>query len=161
MEFGTLTLIMLFDLIVFWKLVSLVYAKQWDVVSSKIIFSIITAMVCVSAVSFLSDNFEGKEKAMLLIFGSMFSLIIMLLNLWMFSLVRKMKYVEATIPLSAYQELKKYGGELKEDKMICLIPRKDIFDIDQFLVNAKESQKLLDEQKKLEQLESTKVEIEE
>jgi len=137
MELGIVTTVMLIDIMIFWRLVSMVYKKQWDVFSSKVVFSIITGLLGVIAVSFISDLAIGKDKAMVLIFGTVFTLIMIGLNLAMFYLVRKMKYVEATIPLSAYQELKKHGGELKEDSMVCLIPRKDIFDIDKFLEKSK------------------------
>jgi len=140
MEIGFVTIAILCDIIIFWRLVSLVYEKQWDVFSSKMIFSIATALIAIVVVSFASDFFTGKQKVMVLIFGSLMSLIMIGLNLAMFYLVRRMKYVEATIPLTAYQELKRYGGELKENKMVCLIPRKDIFDLDMFLAKTRDTQ---------------------
>jgi len=161
MELGIVTTVMLIDIMIFWKLVSMVYVKQWDVFSSKIVFSIFTGLLGVIAVSFISDLTIGKDKAMILIFGTVFTLVMIGLNLAMFYLVRKMKYVEATIPLSAYLELKKYGGELKEDKMVCLIPRKDIFDLDKFLEKSKYAQQKKDRLERLKEKEEEIEEIEE
>lgn len=147
MEVGIATLIILVDLMVFWKLVSLVYQKQWDVFSSKFVFSIVTLLVGIAIVAFVADTLEGKAKVFMLIFGLTLSVLMILLNLAIFYLVRKMKYVEATIPLSVYKELKKYGGKLKEDTMVCLIPRKDIFNVEILLEKTKTSQN-----KKIEKL---------
>lgn len=157
MEIGFITIAILCDIIIFWRLVSLVYEKQWDVFSSKMIFSIGTAFIAIIIVSFASDFFIGKQKVMLLIFGSLMSLVMIGLNLGMFYLVRRMKYVEATIPLGAYQELKRYGGELKEDRMICLIPRKDIFDLDIFLAKTRNTQLVQKEEIKKEKIIKDKV----
>jgi hypothetical protein len=153
MEVGIATLLMLVDIIIFWKLVSIVYHKQWDVFSSKFVFSIVTLLVGVAIVAFVSDTLEGKAKVFMLIFGSTLSIFMVLLNLAIFYLVRKMKYVEATIPLSVYKELKKYGGELKEDTMVCLIPRKDIFDVEILLEKTKTSKN--NQNKKIEKLDDS------
>ncbi|MEA3314477.1 MAG: hypothetical protein U9Q30_01310, partial [Campylobacterota bacterium] len=84
MEIGFITIAILCDIIIFWRLVSLVYEKQWDVFSSKMIFSIGTAFIAIIIVSFASDFFTGKQKVMLLIFGSLMSLVMIGLNLAMF-----------------------------------------------------------------------------
>ncbi|MEA3304920.1 MAG: hypothetical protein U9Q15_04280 [Patescibacteria group bacterium] len=130
-------ILLIIDIIISWRLVSMVYDKQWDVKSSMIIYGVITAIYSIGTVGFISDLVPENKQNITLIMGIPFIILMIVINVLMFIAVRKLKYVEASIPLQAHQELKKYKGSLKEENMVCLVPRKEIFNVQVYLEIAK------------------------